>query len=242
MKHKTSDVLFAYWDKVRGNRGTPRRFEIDPGKIATILPSTFILERLDAETYRFRLAGTQVCDMFGSELRGTNFLAGWSPTDRGSLARHLAALSKQGAVETVHMEAAPVARPSTPFEVILLPLRHTGESIDRVLGAFSPLDPPQWLGELPLSTKRVISQELIWPSGIETQRSSEQPPTPCRCSRAPIMHASCARSAASSGCSKVASDAGTAKRPDLCSHLQPAGFSGPLNQVHTEMTRRLAVR
>ncbi len=175
LKHKTSDVLFAYWDKVRGNRGTPRRFEIDPGKIATILPSTFILERLDAETYRFRLAGTQVCDMFGSELRGTNFLAGWSPTDRGSLARHLAALSKQGAVETVHMEAAPVARPSTPFEVILLPLRHTGESIDRVLGAFSPLDPPQWLGELPLSTKRVISQELIWPSGIETQRSSEQP-------------------------------------------------------------------
>jgi hypothetical protein len=168
LKHKTSQILFSYWDKVRGNRGTPRRFEIDPGKIASILPSTFILEKVEADNYRFRLAGTQVCDMFGAELRGTNFLTGWTPTDRVSLVRHLAALSKQGAVETVHMEAAPTARPSTPFEMILLPLRHTGEHIDRVLGALSPLQPPEWLGELPLTVKRIISQELIWPAGVQT--------------------------------------------------------------------------
>jgi len=175
LKHKTSQTLFAYWDKVRGNRATPRRFEIDPGKIAGILPSTFILERLDPDTYRFRLAGTHVCDMFGAELRGTNFLSGWSHSDRTSLMRHLAALTKQGAIETIHMEAAPVARASTPFEAILLPLRHTGESIDRVLGALSPLDPPQWLGELPLSSKRVIAQELTWPAGIENTTGQKQP-------------------------------------------------------------------
>lgn len=174
LKHKTSGILFTYWDQVRGNRRTPRRFEIDPGRIAGILPSTFILERLDAENYRFRLAGTHVCDMFGTELRGTNFLAGWAPADRAALVRHLAALSKQGAVETVHMEAAPVARPSTPFEMILLPLRHTGDAIDRVLGALSPLDPPQWLGELPLTCKRIISQELIWPAGIDDAKSEPQ--------------------------------------------------------------------
>ncbi len=166
-KHKTSETLFAYWDKVRGNRGTPRRFEIDPGKIASILPSTFILERFDSETFRFRLAGTLVCDMFGAELRGTNFLSGWSQQDRISLVRHLGALSKQGAVEIIHMEAAPVARPSTPFEMVLLPLRHTGENIDRVLGAFAALDAPQWLGVLPLTCKRIISQELTWPSGLQ---------------------------------------------------------------------------
>lgn len=173
-KHKTSEVLFAYWDKVRGDRATPRRFEIDPGKIATILPSTFILERLDADHFRFRLAGTQVCDAFGSELRGTNFLAGWTPGDRASLVRHLSALTKQGAVETVHMEAAPMARPSTPFEMILLPLRHSGELIDRVLGAFSPLEAPQWLGELPLTCKRIISQELLWPAGFQNAAPGEQ--------------------------------------------------------------------
>lgn len=165
LKHNTSQTLFSYWDKVRGNRSTPRRFEIEPGRIAEILPATFILERLDAEAYRFRLAGTQVCDMFGAELRGTNFLDGWSAADRLSLVRHLAALTKQGAVETMHMEAAPVARASTPFEVLLLPLRHTGDVIDRVLGSFSPLDPPHWLGELPLTAKRIIAHELVWPAG-----------------------------------------------------------------------------
>ena len=112
LKHKTSQALFAYWDKVRADRTTPRRFEIEPGKIAGILPSTFILERIDAETYRFRLAGTHVCELFGGELRGTNFLDGWSAADRISLVRHFAALVKQGAVETLHMEAAPVARGS----------------------------------------------------------------------------------------------------------------------------------
>jgi len=167
LKHKTSEILFAYWDKVRGNRATPRRFEIDPGQIAAILPSTFILERIDADTFRFRLAGTHVCDMFGFELRGTNFLAGWSPSDRSLLVRHLAALSKQGAVETIHMEAAPVARASTTFEVLLLPLKHTGEAIDRVLGAIAALDPPHWLGELPLHSKRIIAQELTWPAGMQ---------------------------------------------------------------------------
>jgi hypothetical protein len=165
LKHNTSQTLFSYWDKVRGSRTTPRRFEIEPGKIAAILPSTFILERVDAEVYRFRLAGTRVCDTFGVELRGTNFLDGWSATDRLSLIRHLAALTKQGAVETIHMEAAPMARASTPFEVLLLPLQHTDQIIDRVLGAFSPLDPPHWLGELPLTAKRIIAHELVWPAG-----------------------------------------------------------------------------
>jgi hypothetical protein len=165
LKHNTSQALFSYWDKVRGSRTTPRRFEIEPGKIAAILPSTFILERVDAEVYRFRLAGTLVCDAFGVELRGTNFLDGWSAMDRLSLIRHLAALTKQGAVETIHMEAAPMARASTPFEVLLLPLRHTDQIIDRVLGAFSPLDPPHWLGELPLTAKRIIAHELVWPAG-----------------------------------------------------------------------------
>lgn len=166
MKHRTSRVLFDYWNEVRGDRATPRRFEIDPAKIASLLPSTFILERIDGETFRFRLAGTRVCELFGYELRGSNFLHGWSMGDRAALIRHLGALSRQGAVELIEMEAAPVARPSTPFEIVLLPLQHTGDEIDRLLGAFSPLEEPHWLGELPLTAKRIISHELCWPAGL----------------------------------------------------------------------------
>jgi hypothetical protein len=174
LKHKTCQVLLAYWNKVRGDRATPRRFEIEPARISSILPSTFILERIDADTYRYRLAGTSVCEIYGSELRGTNFLDGWSASDRLALVRHMAALSKQGAIETIHMEAAATARPSTPFEVLLLPLKHTADDIDRVLGALVPLDPPHWLGELPLATKRIIAHELVWPAGAPTLVSGDR--------------------------------------------------------------------
>jgi len=103
--------------------------------------------------------------MFGAELRGTNFLDGWPPEDHLSLMRRLSVLSGRGAVELIHLEAAPPGRPSVGFELLLLPLRHTSEAIDRVLGSFAALDHPSWLGHVPLATKRLIANEFIWPAG-----------------------------------------------------------------------------
>lgn len=166
LKHKTSRILYSYWNSVRGERTTPRRFEIEPAKIAAILPWTFILERIDTDAFRYRLAGTHVCDIFGVELRGSNFLDGWSSVDRLAIVRHLAALTKHSAVLSIYLEAAPVARASSQFEALLLPLRHTDDKIDRILGALTPLDAPPWLGELPITSKRVISHELSFPAGV----------------------------------------------------------------------------
>src|SRR5262245_50290325 len=114
MRHKTSKTLFAYWDAVRGGHLAPRRFQIEPAKISSILSSTFMLERLNAGTYRYRLAGTLVCSLFGSELRGTNFLDGWTAEDNLSLMRRLTVLTGRGAVELIQLEAAPMGRASVP--------------------------------------------------------------------------------------------------------------------------------
>jgi hypothetical protein len=165
MRHKTSETLYAYWNGVRGTYRAPRRFDIEPSKISGILSSTFMLERIDVRTYRFRLAGTTVCSIFGAELRGSNFLDGWPPEDHLSLVRRLSVVSERGAAELIHLEAAPSGRASVPFELLLLPLRHTGETLDRVLGSFVALDNPSWLGHLPLATKRLIANEFIWPAG-----------------------------------------------------------------------------
>ncbi len=136
MKHKTSSALFGYWDSVRGHRMAPQRFEIDPSKISALLPYTFILERRDAETFSFRLAGTRMCDIFGHELRGTNFLDGWETIDRLPLLRQFSSLTRQGTVGIVYIEMAAAtrsrssakccccrfgtrARPSTAFWVLL---------------------------------------------------------------------------------------------------------------------------
>jgi hypothetical protein len=141
----------------------PKRLEIDPSKISALLPYTFILERRDAETFSFRLAGTRMCDIFGQELRGTNFLDGWDTIDRLPLLRQFSTLTRQGTAGVLGIEVAVTNEAPVECEVVLLPLRHTHDAIDRVMGAFSPLQSPGWLGEAPLVSKRVVTTEVIWP-------------------------------------------------------------------------------
>lgn len=178
MRHQTSKALFTYWNSVRADRLAPRRFEIEPSEIAHILSSTFILEHTDMGVFRFRLAGTAMCDAFGVELRGASFMDGWSHHDRLTLERGFTALTGQAAGLQLQMEAAPKGRPSTPFEVLMLPLRHTGDRIDRVLGSFSLLEPPVWLGHAVLQTKRLISHDFIWPTGGSLNALADVPPEP----------------------------------------------------------------
>jgi hypothetical protein len=164
MRHKTSKALFAYWNHLRADRVAPQRFEIDPSRIGAILPYTFILERLDAETFRYRLAGTRMCEIFGSELRGTNFLAGWLAIDRLPLLRQFSVMAGQGAASVIYMKAAAHSEQTVECEVLLLPLRHTRNAIDRILGSFSPLEAPGWLGDKPITSKHLIANELVWPA------------------------------------------------------------------------------
>jgi hypothetical protein len=167
MRQKTNQILFQYWNGVRGERMAPRRFEIEPARIASILPETFILERLDADTFMYRLAGTKLCEQFGTEFRGLNFLNDWNEDDRAILARHFAATSAQGGVLVLELEAGPLDKsaPTAAFEVSVMPLVHTATTVSRYLGAVSAIDPPDWLGRERLVSRRLVGHSVIWPDG-----------------------------------------------------------------------------
>ncbi|MCB1519780.1 MAG: PAS domain-containing protein [Hyphomicrobiaceae bacterium] len=165
MKSKTSQLLFTYWNEVRNGRLAPRRFEIEPSRITPILPETFILERLDADTYRFRLAGTRICEDFGTELRGTNFLDGWSQDDHITLNRHLRAIAQQGGVGVVTFEAAAISGECATFECILLPLVHTRDTVDRFLGALSRVGSVEHQQAAGRFRRHLVGTEVIWPDG-----------------------------------------------------------------------------
>jgi len=75
-------TLYGYWNEVRAGRLAPQRLDIEPSRIAEILAETFMLEWVEPGTYPYRLAGTQLCEIFGSELRGKNFRGGWSEVGR----------------------------------------------------------------------------------------------------------------------------------------------------------------
>lgn len=165
MQHKTSQILYAYWNDVRGDRIAPRRFDIEPSQLSAVLPDTFMLERIARSIYRFRLAGTRICDQFRSEFRGVDFMDGWAPEDAETLIRTLSMVSDQGGAAVITMEARAISGQRAEYEVLILPLIHTEGTIDRFLGSMSALEPPAWLGSERLVFKRLIGHEIIWPDG-----------------------------------------------------------------------------
>jgi len=141
----------------------PRRFEIEPSRIADILSETFILERLGPRSFRYRLAGTRVCDRLGAEFRGADFFSCWSEADRPLIERDLLLVAEKGAVLVLDVETRNARDQRAVFEFIILPLVHTNQVIDRFLGAVSTTSRADWLGSAPLTSLKLIKTELHWP-------------------------------------------------------------------------------
>ncbi|ABS64253.1 protein of unknown function DUF1457 [Parvibaculum lavamentivorans DS-1] len=147
MKHKTNQALFDYWNALRAGRPAPRRAEIEPGSIRRILPYVFILERKDRNDYRFRLAGTGLCSVYGMEFRGHNMLSMWQDDCVENLKEALDDVANNATISVVEYTAATNDKREATFEMILLPLAHEDGSISRVLGAAVPIDQFQWIGD-----------------------------------------------------------------------------------------------
>ncbi|PKQ09237.1 MAG: PAS domain-containing protein [Alphaproteobacteria bacterium HGW-Alphaproteobacteria-12] len=147
MKHKTNQALFDYWNAIRAGRPAPRRSEIEPGNIRRILPYVFILERKDRGDYRFRLAGTGLCSVYGMEFRGHNMLSMWQDDCVENLKQALEDVTREATISVVEYTATTNDRREATFEMILLPLAHEDGSVSRVLGAAVPIDQFPWIGD-----------------------------------------------------------------------------------------------
>ena len=150
MKHKSTRLIFEYWNRQRGDRPAPSRSEIDPAAIRHALGDTFMLAADFIDGIRFRLAGTRVCALFGREIKGEPFNAFWSEKSRAQIAD----IGSAALNETVGAVAGVTGRTTegeeTELELLLLPIAHDGRTRVRALGALSPLVPPYWLGEAPV--------------------------------------------------------------------------------------------
>lgn len=163
MQQATTKELYAYWDAIRNGRIAPRRFEIEPAKIAGLLRETFIAECTGLLGMRFRLAGTRLCHQFGRELRGDDFLGFWSHEDREAISSVVHNIVNDGAVGYGRFVGMTESNREAAFEFVLLPLIHTGSSINRLLGAITAIDPPFWLGAEPLIAFETSDLGIHWP-------------------------------------------------------------------------------
>lgn len=164
MRDTTGRQLFDYWNAMRTGRPAPARLEIDPTRIGTLLPETFILECGRLPGFRFRLAGADMCCLFGRQLRGHDFSGLWREEDREAVRSLLGAVTRESAVAAIWLDGYAGDRTPARFEIVLLPLIHQGTAVNRIMGSFAALDAPAWLGTAPLTRLAVRALDLDWPA------------------------------------------------------------------------------
>jgi len=69
--------LYGYWRACAHSRSMPSRFDIDPVDIPHLLPGLSLLDAgEELETLRYRLAGTRVREIYGTEITGRSVFDG----------------------------------------------------------------------------------------------------------------------------------------------------------------------
>jgi hypothetical protein len=179
MKNTSTRLVFEYWDALRGDRAAPERGEIEPGALRHALADTFVLENEPIGPV-FRLAGTRICALIGSELRGRAFTALWPDVEsQGEMRRLVQTVMDETAGAVAGLSAETRTGASVYLELLLLPLRYRGRTHARVLGALSPTVSPEWLGLDTLDSMRMISLRMLWPTaGYQRSHAPQRPGQP----------------------------------------------------------------
>jgi hypothetical protein len=128
----------AYWEGLRQGSDLPRRDEIDPRGIAGALENTFLLERVAPGVARFRLAGMQMHDLMGMDVRGMPVTALIDPAGRTKLTDQLESVFAGPSSLEIWLEAERgLGRPALEGRMVLLPLTGTRGNVDLALGCLA---------------------------------------------------------------------------------------------------------
>jgi hypothetical protein len=163
MKTDASIALFQYWDRLRDGRAAPRRTEVEPADIKTLLADTFILEKDSRGEAVFRLAGTRLCALYGRELKGFSFPSLWPEKDRRLVSRLTFGVFQSKSVVVLTFEGVSRGGRTNAFELLLLPL-DGGSDHQRCLGILSSSRKPFWFGADPIVEARIDTMRVVDPS------------------------------------------------------------------------------
>ncbi|AZO46867.1 MAG: PAS domain-containing protein [Mesorhizobium sp.] len=162
MNQNGSITLFQYWNQLRDGRPAPKRSEVEPADIKSLLADTFILERDTRGEAVFRLAGTRLCASYGRELKGFSFPSLWREKDQRLVSRLVHGVFEQKSVVLITYEGFSGNGRSNKFELLALPL-DGGVENPRCLGVISAAERPFWLGADPITDALIDSIRVVDP-------------------------------------------------------------------------------
>lgn len=170
MNHSQSQMLFSYWESLRGSRIAPDRADVEPRAIGRILGDTFILERDMTGTLPYRLAGSRICAIFGQEMKGAAFLAGLRPDDLALVRRAIADSVEAPTGVLLTLTGTAATGRAMALEALVLPLTHRGRLGTRLIGCLTTDEPPYWMGRDGVETLSLDRLKLVWPGNEAAMR------------------------------------------------------------------------
>ena len=137
MQNPIFNNLFEHWSALRHGIGVPNRSEIDPRVFPDALENTFIFERISKGDFRTRLAGMNLCDMMGMEVRGQSAASFMRHSERSAIQQTLEQILERPAIGELELTAIDLAGKEIDLNMILLPLRSDSGEVNRVIGCIS---------------------------------------------------------------------------------------------------------
>jgi hypothetical protein len=160
--HPGSRALFRYWESIRGERAAPSRADIDLKKIREYVPWLYIAEAHGpTHSYRWRLAGGRVCELWRKELTGTPMFAGWERFERETAKRLFDGVTQ--AMQPCAIRLRLITSVGQPIGTELLGLPVVGrDGTVHVFGAVMPFRESASLGYDRVSGVEIATARAIW--------------------------------------------------------------------------------
>lgn len=177
MLHPGSRQLFRYWETLRAEKAYPRREDVDFAAIKAVMPDLVIIERDHLrKSFRYRLAGSRVCALFGINLTGTDVFLAWDHFETDVIRRHLEIALTRFQPAVIRMRLTTDRDQQMAAELVVLPVQMQNSNRVQLIGGMFPFRPVAALGHTSIAARELVSARVIW---TEHQGSlPEQPEMP----------------------------------------------------------------
>jgi len=161
--HSSSRALFRFWETMRAERAAPHRALLDLKQVAGLLADLFILERdRPRHGYRWRLAGTRICELYRRELTGSDVFAGWDNFERETMRRLLDGVAGRLQPAVMRLRLHTSLGQTIGAELIALPLQPQDGTGIQVFGGLFPFRDISGLDYDAIGLRELTSARVIW--------------------------------------------------------------------------------
>lgn len=161
--HPGSRKLFAHWEMIRGERACPAREEFAFGPIKELLPDMVLIERDAAgHGYRFRLAGSNVCALFGRNLTSSDVLLGWDAFEASILAAHFDKALTDGQPVIARMRLLTDTGQALAAELVVMPIQARNSGRIQLIGGLFSFREMGKSSHKSIRVRELVSARAIW--------------------------------------------------------------------------------